>query len=88
MRLGNRDASVRGLVVVLHCRLHVISTVKYSQQKPLGHTNYLNFMLLGPGNCLLQADLIRVVSYFVWIITSILTKIGPEDQTKAQDCQL
>ena len=30
----------------------------------------------------LQADFVRVASYFVLIITSVLTKIGPEDQTK------
>ena len=36
----------------------------------------------------LQVDFVWVVSSFVWTITSILTKIGPEDQTKGQDCQL
>ena len=33
----------------------------------------------------LQAYIFRVVSSFVWII---FTKIGPEDQTNGQDCQL
>ena len=36
----------------------------------------------------LQVDFVRVVSSFVWPITSILTKIGPENQTEGQDPQL
>ena len=32
----------------------------------------------------LQADLVGVVSLFVWIITSVLIKTGPDDE-EAQD---
>ena len=32
----------------------------------------------------LQTDFVGVVPPFVWIITSILTKTQPEDQTKAK----